>query len=384
MTRHLRTPRHPWRVLLMGGALLAALSVAERYAVRLSAVQTPAAPRFEVDPFWPKMPPGLILGQVSGITVDARDHVWIIQRPWSLNSDEKATNPEAECCREAPPVMEFDAAGNYIQGWGGPAEGYEWPKDEHGIFVDYKDNVWISSAGGPRLRERTENMILKFTRDGRFLFQVGKRGASKGSLDTQNFNNAADIYVYPKTNEAFIADGYVNRRVVVLDADTGAFKRMWGAYGHVPDDSAPNGPLYEGPGAQQFNLVHGVRVSTDGLVYVAERTNNRMQVFTIDGTFQREIFVERKTKLLGTAFSVAFSPDPAQTFLYLADAGNGKVHIFDRQSLTEVGRFGRIGHYAGEFVFLHNVATDSKGNIYTAEVGTGRRAQKFVRMNAAR
>ena len=174
---------------------------------------------------------------------------------------------------------------------------------EERLLADYKDNVWISSAGGPRLRERTENMILKFTRDGKFLFQVGKRGASKGSLDTQNFNNAADIYVYPKTNEAFIADGYVNRRVVVLDAETGKFKRMWGAYGNVPDDKAPNGPLYDGPGAQQFNLVHGVRVSNGGLVYVAERRNNRVQVFTIDGKFQREIFVERKTKLLGTAFS---------------------------------------------------------------------------------
>jgi DNA-binding beta-propeller fold protein YncE len=359
--------------------LLVLLAAAERQASRIAA-QDIQAPRYQVDPFWPKMPKGLILGQVSGITVDSRDHIWLIQRPWSLNSDEVAKNPEAECCREAPPVMEFDADGNYIQGWGGPAEGYEWPRDEHGIFVDYKDNVWISSAGGPRLRERTENMILKFTRDGRFVFQVGKRGASKGSLDTSNFNNAADIYVYPKTNEAFIADGYVNRRVVVLDADTGAFKRMWGAYGNRPDDSAPNGPVYEGPGPQQFNLVHGVRVSDDGLVYVAERSNNRVQVFNVDGTFRREIFIERPTRLLGTAFSIAFSPDPQQRWMFVADAGNGRVHIFDRASLQEAGGFGRIGHYAGEFVFLHNVATDSKGNVYTAEVGTGRRAQKFVRL----
>lgn len=363
-------------------ALIAVLGLAERTMSRVAAQQPVAAPRYQVDPFWPKMPKGLILGQVSGITVDSRDHIWMIQRPWSLNSDEKAQNPEAECCREAPPVMEFDADGNYIQGWGGEGQGYEWPKDEHGIFVDYKNNVWLSSAGGPRLRERTENMILKFTRDGKFIFQVGKRGQSKGSLDTENFNNAADIYVYPKTNEAFIADGYVNRRVVVLDAETGKFKRMWGAYGNVPDDKAPNGPLYEGPGAQQFNLVHGVRVSDDGLVYVAERTNNRVQVFSIDGKFQREMFIERKTKLLGTAFSIAFSPDPAQQLMYVADAGNGKIHMFDRRGLQEVGSFGRIGHYAGEFVFLHNVATDSKGNVYTAEVGTGRRAQKFVKLAA--
>jgi hypothetical protein len=361
-------------------AILTSLAVAERFAARVAAQRPPAAPHYDVDPFWPKMPKGWILGQVSGITVDSRDHIWLIQRPWSLESDEKAQNPEAECCREAPPVMEFDADGNYIQGWGGPGQGYEWPRDEHGIFVDHKNNVWISSAGGPRLRERTENMILKFTRDGTFIFQVGKRGASKGSLDTENFNNAADIFVYPKTNEAFIADGYVNRRVVVLDADTGRFKRMWGAYGNTPDDNAPNGPVYEGPGPQQFNLVHGVRVSGDGLVYVAERRNNRMQVFTIDGKFQRELFVERKTKLLGTAFSVAFSPDPQQELLYLADAGNGRIHMYERRTLQEIGSFGRIGHYAGQFVFLHNVATDSKGNVYTAEVGTGRRAQKFVRV----
>src|SRR5262245_51402109 len=182
--------------------LFALLFVAERQISRISAQQPTAAPRFEVDPFWPKMPEQWILGQVAGITVDAQDHVWLIQRPWSLNSDEKAGNPEAKCCREAPPVMEFDAAGNYLQGWGGEAAGYEWPRDEHGIFVDHKQNVWISSAGGPRLQERTENMILKFSRDGKFIFQVGRRGQSKGSLDTANFNNAADIYVYPKTNEA--------------------------------------------------------------------------------------------------------------------------------------------------------------------------------------
>jgi DNA-binding beta-propeller fold protein YncE len=209
--------------------------------------------------------------------------------------------------------------------------------------------------------------------------QIGRRGMSKGSLDTENFNNAADIYVYPKTNEVFVADGYVNRRVIVLDADTGKFKRMWGAYGNVPDDKAPNRLAPEGPGPQQFNLVHGIKVSNDGLVYVNDRRNNRMQVFTIDGKFQREIFIERPTRLLGTSFSVAFSPDADQKYLYLADAGNGRVHIYDRKSLTEIDGFGRIGHYAGEFVFLHNLAVDSKGNVYTAEVGTGRRVQKFLR-----
>ena len=367
-----------WKALVLVAAL-AALAVAEHAFERAALAQRKLAPSFAVDPLWPKMPPKWTLGQVSGLDVDARDHVWIIQRPWSLADDEKALNADAACCTAAPPVMEFDAAGNYIQGWGGEGPGYEWPADEHTVHVDHKGNVWISSAGGPRLPTRKENQILKFTQAGKFLLQIGHRGMSKGSLDTDNFNNAADIHVYPRTNEVFVADGYVNRRVIVLDADTGRFKRMWGAYGYAPDDAAPNRLQDDGPGPQQFNLVHGVRVSNDGLVYVADRRNNRMQVFTIDGKFQREIFVERRTKLLGTSFSVAFSPDPQQEYLYLADAGNGRVHVFDRRTLDEVGGFGRIGRYAGEFVFLHNVAVDSQGNVYTAEVGGGRRVQKFLK-----
>jgi len=275
--------------------------------------------------------------------------------------------------------MEFTAEGDYVQGWGGPGDGYEWPADEHGIHVDYHDNIWISSAGGPRLRDRTENQLLKFSRGGTFLLQIGRRGASQGSLDTDNLNNAADMYVHPATNELFVADGYVNRRVAVFDATSGAFKRMWGAYGNPPDDEAPNTPQYEGPGAQQFNTVHGIRVSTDGRVYVADRRNNRVQVFELDGAFVREIFIERSTRLLGTAFSIAFSPDPEQQYLYVADAGNGQIRLFDRQTLEEMSSFGRIGRYAGQFVFLHNVAVDSQGNVYTAEVGGGRRTQKFIR-----
>ena len=361
-------------------AVLALLVASERALERAAQAQKNPVPQFQVDPFWPKMPKGMILGQVSGVDVDAQDNVWIIQRPWSINSDEKAQNPEADCCREAPPVMEFDNAGNYLQGWGGaPADkSYEWPLDEHAMHVDYKGNVWVSSAGGPHLREGTENFILKFTKEGKFLLQIGRRGMSKGSLDTDNFNNAADIWVYPKTNEVFVADGYVNRRVIVRDADTGAFKRMWGAYGNTPDDKASKERIYEGPAPRQFNTVHGIKVSNDGLVYVNDRMNNRLQIFTLDGTFLREIFIERKTKLLGTSFNTAFSRDPQQQWLYLADAGNGKVHIFDRKSLQEIGSFGRIGHYAGEFVFMHNLATDSKGNLFVTEVGTGHRVQKFL------
>jgi DNA-binding beta-propeller fold protein YncE len=361
------------------GTLMASLSVGSMALERV-AQTPPGAPSFQVDPFWPRLPKAWILGQVSGVAVDAQDHVWVLQRPWSLNSDELKKNPEAECCSAPPPVMEFDSAGNYLQGWGGqPGDGrYEWPMDEHGIHVDHKGNVWLSSAGGPRMKEGKENFLLKFARDGRFLLQIGRRGMSKGSLDQANVNNAADMWVHPATNEVFVADGYINRRVVVFDADTGAFKRMWGAYGNPPDDAAAKGFVGEGPGPRQFNTVHGIKVSADGLVYVNDRLNNRLQVFTIDGTFQREVFIERKTQLLGTSFTAAFSPDTGQRWLYVGDAGNGRVHVLDRRTLQEAGAFGRIGRYAGEFVFLHNLAADSKGDLYVSEVGNGRRVQKFV------
>jgi DNA-binding beta-propeller fold protein YncE len=363
----------------VGLGLLVVLGCAERIATRSAQAQARVVPTWEVDPSWPSLPRGLTLGQVSGVAVDSRDHVWIVQRPWSLTSDEQAQNPEAECCRPGPPVMEFTPDGRYVQGWGGPGDGYEWPADEHGIHVDAGDNVWVSSAGGPRLAQRVENQLLKFSRDGTFLLQIGRRGASQGSLDTENLNNAADMFVHAPTGELFVADGYVNRRVAVFDAGTGAFRRMWGAYGNEPDDDASHQLAFDGPAPQQFNTVHGIAVSDDGRVYVADRLNNRVQVFTLAGDFEAEAFIERPTRLLGTAFSVAFSEDPAQRFLLVADGGNGKVHVLDRGTLEQVTEFGRIGRYAGQFVFLHNVAVDSRGDVYTAEVGTGRRVQKFVR-----
>ncbi len=378
----MHAPARPRIALALLVAFLA-LGAVERAVSRASAqrVETAApdtAPALQVDPHWPSLPPQWTLGQVTGVAVDASDHVWVLHRPWSLTDDEKARNPEAPCCTAAPPVLEFDASGRYLRGWGGPGAGFEWPEDEHALHVDHKRNVWITSAGGPRLRDRKENQILKFTSDGRFLLQIGRRGQSQGSLDTANVNNAADLQVDPATNELYVADGYVNRRVIVYDADTGAFKRMWGAYGKPPDDAASREITYDGPPPPQFTLVHGIRVSRDGKVYVADRSNNRMQVFTTAGVFEREIFVERTTKLLGTAFSIAFSPDPEQRLLYLADAGNGRIHIYDRATLRETGAIGRIGRYAGQFVFLHALATDSQGSLYTAEVGTGRRVQKFV------
>ncbi len=323
-------------------------------------------PKFEPDPYWPKpLPNNWMLGQVGGIYVDSHDHIWVTSRPRTLdNNDKYGALHQSDCCIPSPPILEFDTAGNLIQGWGGPGKGYDWPENEHGMFVDYKDNVWI---GGNAMGKDTN--ILKFTKEGKFLLQIGHHGQTGGSNDTANLNRPAGFVVYPKTNEVFVADGYGNRRVIVFDADTGAYKRHWGAYGHKPDDNAPRTRLYEGPGPQQFNTVHGIRISNDDLVYVCDRVNNRIQVFRPDGTFVKEAYIERKTSAPeGTAFDIAFSPDKQQEFLYVPDGSNKKVQILNRQTLEVIGSFGgHGGHGTGEFYHIHSIATDSKGNIYLGE-----------------
>jgi len=328
-------------------------------------------PNLQVDPSWPQWPETWIQGASAGIASDKLDHVWIIHRP--ANVTEKRA-----CCRPAPAVMEFDSAGKLLQSWNGPGDGYQWPLDgdEHGIFVDYKNNVWIAGRGA---NGTSENQILKFDNKGKFLLQIGRRGNGNNSNDTVNLGQPADMAVYPQTNELFVADGYGNRRVIVFDADTGAYKRHWGAYGNKPDDAAPKTPRNEGPGDPQFNQVHHVRISTDGLVYVADRLNRRIQVFRADGTFVKEAFVRRDSRETGgTVSSLAFSADSQQQFLYVADQVENRILILDRQTLRELGSFGRLGRYAGQFVSPHNIASDSKGNLYVAEDLGGQRVQKFV------
>lgn len=331
----------------------------------LSAAAQTVVPRFEPDPYWPKpLPNHWMLGQVGGIYVDAQDHIWVTSRPRTLdNNDKYGALKEADCCVPSPPILEFDEAGNLLRAWGGPGAGYEWPDNEHGTFVDYKGNVWI---GG---NSQKDTNILKFTQEGKFLLQIGHHGQSGGSSDTQNLKRPAGIDVDPQTNEVYVADGYGNRRVIVFDADTGAFKRMWGAYGNKPDDAAPRTRVYDGPGPQQFNTVHAVRLSKDGLVYVGDRVNNRIQVFQKDGKFVREAYIERKTSSPeGTAFDIAFSPDPQQQFLYVPDGSNKKVQILSRKTLEVIGYFGGYGgHGTGQFFHIHSIATDSKGNIYLGE-----------------
>ncbi len=230
---------------------------------------------------------------------------------------------------------------------------------------------------------RQNGLLLRRRRQidnkGKFLLQIGHRGKGTGSNDTANLGQPADMVVYPPTNEVFVADGYGNRRVIVFDADTGAYKRHWGAYGNRPDDSAPKTPVFEGPGDPQFNVVHHVRISRDGLVYVADRLNRRIQTFTIEGKFLKEAFVRRSSKeAAGTVSSLAFSADSRQQYLYVADQTEDQILILDRQSLTELGAVGRLGRYAGQFVSPHNIATDSQGNLYVAEDLGGQRFQKFV------
>ncbi|MBI3049283.1 MAG: hypothetical protein HYY76_13345 [Acidobacteria bacterium] len=348
-------------------------------------------PLFAVDPNWPRLPDKWAIGQVGGIAVDGQDHVWVSQRPTSLDSQDLLAEqdpPRADCCTKAPPILEFDESGNFIRGWGGPGAAYEWtvptgpatraPGDgraenaEHGVYVDHRGNVWVggNSSG--------DHQILKFTREGKFLLQIGRRGQSKGSNDTVNVNRSAGYLVDPKTNELFVADGYGNRRVIVFDAETGAYKRHWGAYGKRPDDASKPAPRDEtAPPPQQFNVVHGLALSRDGYLYVADRGNNRIQVFRTDGTFVKEAFIKRGSGGPGTAFGAALSADSQQRFLYVADGSNGHVVIMDRSTLAVIGQIGRIGRASGRFYHLHSIATDSKGNIYTGE-SLGYRVQKFV------
>ena len=333
---------------------------------------------FEVDPFWPKpLPNHWLLGSAVGVGVDSRDHVFVIHRQTSFNERTEigaATDPPTgECCLPAPNILEFDPDGNLVGHWGGPGEGYTWPSSNHGITIDPKDNVWIGGNG------QGDSQVLKFTRDGRFLLQIGMPGMDPDSRSSHHFGRVAKISFDATGDEAYLADGYRNKRVAVIDADTGELKRFWGAYGNEPDDAdlGPYDP--DAPPAQQFrNPVHCAEPSNDGLIYVCDRPNNRIQVFNKDGSFVNEVFIAPRTLGDGSTWDIAFSRDPDQTYMYLADGKNMKVYIIERATLEVLTSFGDGGRQPGQFFAVHSIATDSAGNIYTTETYEGKRVQKFV------
>ena len=333
-------------------------------------------PRFRVDPFWPSLPDDWILGQAAGVAVDARDHVWLVHRPRTL--DARQRGEEGMCCVPAPPVIEFAPDGTVLRSWGGPGAGYQWPESEHGIHVDHQGHVWIGGNAA------TDAHVLKFTADGEFLLQIGRAGQGGGSNDTENLGRPAGIRVDPEANEVYVADGYGNRRVIVFDAGSGEYRRHWGAYGERPDDAPlpPYDPAVE-PIRHYRSPVHDVAIADDGLVYVADRANDRLQVFRKDGAFVREAFVRPETLGSGSVSGVTLSVDPEQRWLFVPDGTNNVIWILDRESLAVVDHFGRMGKYAGQFYRLHNLAIDSRGNLYTTEVNVGQRIQKFERLNAA-
>ncbi|MDX1384219.1 MAG: hypothetical protein R3190_11280, partial [Thermoanaerobaculia bacterium] len=323
------------------------------------------------------------------------DHVWVVHRNapelfGSITEIGAAMDPKmSECCRPAPPVLEFDPAGNLVNAWGGPSESgeYDWPDSNHGIIVDHMDNVWIGGNGGP------DSHVLKFTREGKFLLQVGKKGAratgevrderpvyARDSHDRESFGRVAKVTFDAEADEMYLADGYFNRRVAVIDAATGEFKRYWGAYGEPPDDELDLGRYDpDAPPAKQFRgPVHCADLSRDGLLYVCDRGADRLQVFRKDGSYVTEAFIAPETLAQGSTWDVAFSEDPEQKYLYLADGQNMKIHVLERSSLEVLTTFGGGGRQAGLFYGVHSIATDSKGNIYTTETHQGRRLQKFV------
>jgi hypothetical protein len=334
------------------------------------------APAFEVDPYWPKpLPNHWVLGSTIGVAVDARDHVWVIHRPQTVEDNFKAaafTPPIGTCCTPAPPIVEFDAEGNYVSHRGGPGEGYEWPVANHGLTIDHRGNFWV---GG---NDDRDSHVLKFAPDGSFLLQIGKLGVHNGSNDTQHLWRAAKVFVDPATDEAYIADGYGNRRVIVFDANTGAYKRHWGAYGAAPADAKLADYDPAAPPEKHFRTVHCAIVSTDGFVYVCDRANDRIQVFRRDGAFVRESFFEPKTLRSGSVWDLAFSRDDAQTYLFMVDGINQKVRVLDRKTLNVLTSFGDGGRQPGQFYGVHNIAVDSKGNLFTTETYSGARVQRFA------
>jgi sugar lactone lactonase YvrE len=407
--------------LILGSIALSAAAVLLATQTQPGAAsqgQAPQAPQFEVDPMWPKpLPNRWILGSAVGLAVDARDHVFVLNLMDSFTPRTEigaATNPPTgDCCTPAPSVLEFDANGALVNSWAG--SGPDWPTTPSGLAVDRQGNLWIGGGAG------VDTRLFKFSRDGKLIAAMGKtvpvpapatpaagdtayagvsRGGAAGgaaggrggrggrgaaprpvlpaaSGNTDAFGGVTDLSFDAAANEAFVADGYRNRRVAVVDMNSGAVKRFFGAYGAAPDDAAL--PAYDpaAPPSKQFSTVHCAELANDGLLYVCDRGNNRIQVFRKNGEFVKEKVLAPQTRRWGAVWDIAFSRDPRQRYLYVADGSNKKVHVVDRESLEHLTSFGDGGRYPGQFLAVRSIATDSKGNVYTVEAFEGKRVQKF-------
>jgi len=365
-----------------GACLIALPLVLGMFVSRpVEAQQKPApaagVPTFKIDPTWPlEFPNHWVMGSVTGVFVDSKDHTWITSLPETLTEEElyeEQTPPMGTCCKAAPVVIELDQNGKVVQGWGDKAkeEPEKWPRNPHGIFVDHNDFVWV----GTHMHHR----VMKFTRDGKLVMTIGTYDQTGGSNDTTLLGGPSGVWVDPKTNEVFISDGYRNRRIIVFDAATGTYKRHWGAYGEKPDDAEKFDPktMMGGLLPKQFSTPHGLTGSADGKIYVADRRGNRIQVFEQSGKFVMEKIIAPATLSSGSSFVVVLSKDPQQQWLYLADGTNHKVWILRRSDMEVVGEFGRGGRQLGQFLRPHGMSIDSKGNLIVGEASTGRRVQRF-------
>jgi hypothetical protein len=361
------------------------------------------APHYQVDPFWPKqLPNNWIMGAVGGLFVEGQDHIWVLQRPASSSRVElgAAQNPPmSDCCNKTPSLLEFDSAGNVIRSWGGQGFVKDWPSTEHAIWVDKSGNVWISGSGAD------DRQVLKFTADGQQLLEIGRKSNEpKNNQDTSLLGQPAAITVDDEAHEVYIGDGYMNNRVVVYDSDTGKFKRGWGAYGialseisNAAESNGPGGAAEEGGGSaiagspkiapykagdppdRQFRSpLHCVRIANDSLVYVCDRHNDRIQVFTKAGKFLKEFFLHTATLHNGSTWTLTFSHDPGQKYLLVVDGEDNQIFVMRRDDGAVVSSFGHAGRNAGQFIEVHQIGMDSKGDIYTGEVSSAKRVQKFI------
>jgi len=383
------------------------------------------APRYQVQALWPRpfADQSWVLGSITGVTVDAQNHVWVVHRGAdSLENNEKGMmlNPPSSsiCCKAAPFVLELDQAGTVLTSWGGPGQGYQWPQSPGSLAVDPKGNVWITAAGlepapargrGPNDPTAAEQPaaagrrgggtpappapadahLIKFARDGKFLRQIGTPGKMDGPDSRTTLNRPSAVAFDAAANEVFVADTG-NRRIVVFDADSGEYRRHWFAYGEKTGGAAPPPYAPGDPPAKSFRDVTCIEIARDGTVYVCDRSSNRIQVFQKNGTFVREAIISKNTlgatvsgqfgvvSSYGSAWDLAFSSDAQQRYVFVANGHDKKVHILQRDTLTEVGSFGSGGRYPGQFLAVGSIAIDAQGNVYTGEQHHGKRVQKFL------